>query len=105
MMNMRRDLRKKKGARKRHSRQGEARTHGHSTKGSRRCCASSSCRGSCVSVEFGLEVAMVRKSIIQSVDASVRFRVVEKMSRGGPGQQLRLVDGGSETCSTAAEIW
>lgn len=48
---------------------------------------------------------MVRKSIIQSVDASVRFRVVEKMSRGGPGQQLRLVDGGSETCSTAAEIW
>lgn len=47
----------------------------------------------------------VRKSIIQSVDASVRFRVVEKMSRGGPGQQLGLVDDGPETCSTAAEIW
>lgn len=47
----------------------------------------------------------IRKSIIQSVDASLRFRVVEKMNRGGPGQQLRFVDDGSEPCSTAAENW
>lgn len=57
MTNMRRGgFKTKKGARKCRSRQGGARTHRHSTKGSRRYCASSSCRGSCVVVEFGLEV-------------------------------------------------